>query len=247
MTKWKLATLVAVTAGLVVPASGGAARPKEPLSSAGTVSVTTATSVYAVNGLTVPGIDTGRVLDAGSSVTVIASGGLCPWGDGGACYGPDGTLALDTIEGGWVLPGAPAAGLVGRVGDGPWVQVGSGPTTLTGTGSLVFAVNDRYGYFWDNTGGFTATVTVMVTGSSSSCFPGWGNGDVNHSHDGPPGAADTCYPGNGFGDVSRVHAGPPGLSDKADSGNDGNGKSKPGDDEHSSAAAKSQGHGKKAP
>jgi hypothetical protein len=61
------------------------------------------------------------------------------------------------------------------------VQVGSGPTTLSGTGELVFAVNDDL--FWDNAGSFTVTV-------SYECWPGWGYGDEKHTHCGPPGLAD---------------------------------------------------------
>ncbi|MEX2194143.1 MAG: hypothetical protein WD844_02565 [Thermoleophilaceae bacterium] len=90
-------------------------------------------------------------------------------------------MRFDTTSssfGGFVLPGAPAWGLVGRVGSGPWVQVGSGPTLLAGSGDLVFAVNDDL--FSDNTGSFTATV-------SHTCHPGNGHGDKNHYHCGPPG------------------------------------------------------------
>jgi hypothetical protein len=57
------------------------------------------------------------------------------------------------------------------------VHVGSGPTVLTGTGVLVFAVNDDL--LGDNSG-FTVTV-------SYSCWPGWGYRDANHDHCGPPG------------------------------------------------------------
>ena len=59
------------------------------------------------------------------------------------------------------------------------MQIGSGPTTLSGTGALAFAVND--GLLSDNVGSFTVTV-------SYACWPGWGYGDVeNHTHRGPPG------------------------------------------------------------
>ena len=75
-------------------------------------------------------------------------------------------------------PGAPAWGLVSRVGNGPWVHVGSGPTTLSGTGELVFAANDDL--FPDNTDNFVVTV-------SFECWPGWGHGDDKHPRCGPPG------------------------------------------------------------
>ena len=138
----------------------------------------TVTTGYTVGSLGVPGASTGLVLD-GDSVTITAAGTVCPWA--GSCFGPGGDASFDTTQsgfGGFVAPGAPAWGLVARVGAGPWVQVGSGPTTLSGTGELVFAVNDDL--FWDNAGSFSVTV-------ARQCWPGWGWGDVNHDHCGPPG------------------------------------------------------------
>jgi hypothetical protein len=193
----KIVALAVAATALCLPALGGAAAQNTP------------TGVYTVGGRTVPGVDTGLVLTTGMSATVTATGAVCPTG-GGACPGPDGSAAVDTTRssyGGFVLPGAPAWGLVGRVGNGPWVQVGSGPTALTGTGSLMFAVNDDL--LRDNTGSFTVTVTV-----SFACFPGWGWGDAKHSHVGPPGLIGVCFPGHGYGDAGHTHAGPPGLADE---------------------------------
>jgi hypothetical protein len=143
---------------------------------------TTVTYVYTVTGATVPGLTTSFVLEAGKSVTVTATGAVCPYGNS-FCPGPNGDPfdTTGTSFGGFPLPGAPAWGLIARVGSGPWVQVGSGPTTLTGTGALAFAVNDDL--LVDNSGSFTVTV-------SYSCWPGWGYGDKNHTHCGPPGLAD---------------------------------------------------------
>ncbi len=43
--------------------------------------------------------------------------------------------------------------------------------------------------------------------------PGWGYGDDNHEHTGPPGRMDReDRPGWGFGDDNHEHEGPPGLS-----------------------------------
>ena len=173
MTIFRGAALVAVTISLIGAVQAGAAGP-------------TVTGVYTVGGTTVPGVDTGLVLQ-GQSVTVTATDAVCPFGDA-FCPGPDGYASWDTTSssfGGFVLPGAPAWGLVGRVGSGPWVQVGSGPTVLSGTGSLVFAVNDDL--FGDNSGSFTVTV-------SYACWPGWGYGDVNHDHCGPPGLVGKSVP-----------------------------------------------------
>jgi hypothetical protein len=148
----------------------------------------TVSKAFTVEVLAVPGASTGIMVTDGLVVTVTATGAACPFGVGGYCVGPDGNASQDTTTSpydGWVLPGAPAWGLVGRVGSGPWVQVGSGPTTLTGTGVLQFAMNDDL--FVDNAGGFAVTV-------SYTCWPGWGYGDKNHVHCGPPGQAKKSPP-----------------------------------------------------
>jgi hypothetical protein len=170
MRSLKGSTLAVAAVALVVVAQAVAGAP------------TTVSNVYTVGSHGVPGVDTGFVLTEGMEVTVSASGSVCPFGSG-ACNGPGGVPSWNTDQssyGGFVLPGAPAWGLVGKVGDGPWVQVGSG-ATLSGAGRLVFAVNDDL--FVDNAGSFTVTV-------SYACWPGWGYGDKNHTHCGPPGLAD---------------------------------------------------------
>jgi hypothetical protein len=170
MRSLKGSTLAVAAVALVVAAHAAAGGP------------TTVSNVYAVGSQGVPGVDTGLVLTGGMEVTVTAGGSVCPFGFG-ACNGPGGVASWNTNQssyGGFVLPGAPAWGLVGRIGDGPWIHVGSG-STLSGTGRLVFAVNDDL--FADNRGSFTVTV-------SYSCWPGWGYGDRNHTHCGPPGLAD---------------------------------------------------------
>jgi hypothetical protein len=181
----------------------------------------TVSNTYTVGVLTVPGVDTGLVLKKGHPVTVTATGTVCP--GTGYCTSPDGTLIVDTTQssfGGFVLPGAPAYGLVGRVGTGPWVQVGTGPTKLSGSGDLVFAFNDDL--FPDNTGSFVVTVsTVHGSNSSDACYPGWGYGDTNHEHSGPPGVApNACYPGWGYGDTNHEHSGPPGRGNTPSSSGD---------------------------
>ena len=147
--------------------------------SATAVGPVTVSSTYTVPGSTVPGLTTGLVL-SGNSVTVTASGAVCPFGDS-YCPGPSGNAVWNTTTsafGGFPAPGAPAWGLVARVGSGPWAHVGSGPTSVAGTGVLQFAVNDDL--LVDNRGSFTVTV-------SYACWPGWGYGDENHDHCGPPG------------------------------------------------------------
>lgn len=194
------------------------------LALAGKVTAASPTSVsndYTVGVLTVPGVDTGLVVKNGRGVTVTATGAACPH-DPSVCVGPDGDPSVDTTQssnGGWVLPGAPAWGLVGRVGTGPWQQVGTGPTTLSGRGDLVFAMNDELEALGDNSGSFLVTVsTAGHSNGSSACFPGWGYGDTNHDHSGPPGSdPDACFPGSGNGDSNHEHNGPPGHADTSSS------------------------------
>jgi hypothetical protein len=215
MKSFKGAAFAVVAIALAAAAQAGAAGP------------TTVSATYVVDGGSVPGASTGLVLRLGETVTVTGTGGVCPYGDS-YCPGPDGNGAVDTMHssyGAFLLPGAPAWGLVGRVGSGPWVQIGHGPTALSGTGALVFAVNDDL--LSDNTGSFAVIV-------SYACWPGWGYGDKNHTHCGPPGLAakaetpvasqgDTCRPGWGYGDENHTHCGPPGLVGKDETTANGNG------------------------
>ncbi len=201
-------TLGVIALALVLAASATAIGPVE---------ITTTT--YVVGGSTVPGVTTGLVLN-GNSVTVTATGAICPKG-AVVCPGPNGDSSYNTSSspyGGFPAPGAPAWGLVARVGSGPWTHVGSGPTTVSGTGALAFAVNDDY--LGDNSGSFAVTVTASGSGSpgtGSGCTPGWGNGDKNHTHAGPPGQTDdACRPGWGNGDENHDHGGPPGQASGGD-------------------------------
>ena len=131
MRTLKAWTIVGAVVALVLAAEATGARPGAGMT-------------FVVGSLTVPGVSTGLVLQDGQQVTVTATGAMCPWGTA-YCVGPDGKLP-------GTRPTAGTAGtcsrarlrgrLVGRVGNGPWVHVGSGPTTLSGTGELVFAAND---------------------------------------------------------------------------------------------------------
>ncbi|MEL7312954.1 MAG: hypothetical protein AAFN07_15670, partial [Pseudomonadota bacterium] len=98
-------------------------------------------------------------LSTGDQVSVSASGFISlgfgfplstPAGNGAPC--PANCL----------LPGAPAASLVARIGSGPWELVGEGPTILTASvdGDLEFGINDN-GYS-DNTGAFYVSVTPLL-------------------------------------------------------------------------------------
>ena len=147
--------LIGATAALVAASHVAAATP------------TQTSTDYIVGSLGVPGVDTGLVLMKGHRVTVTATGTVCQ--GTGYCTTPAGTSLVDTKDSpypaGFVLPGAPAYGLVARVGTGSWMQVGTGPVQIKGKGDLVFAFNDDV--FADNTGSFTVTVTYGRGAASS--------------------------------------------------------------------------------
>ncbi len=176
------------------------------LAAQGSAAGSVTTSVYTVGALTVPGVKTGLVLKKGHPVTVTVTGTVCYWPGPPAilCVGPDGDAGLNTSNPAFVLPGATGIALIGRVGNGPWVEVGSG-ATLSGKGELVFAVNDDY--FPDNTGSFEVTVSYEESGVTRTCWPGWGWGDDNHQHCGPPGLADKPEQGssNNHGKSEEEH------------------------------------------
>jgi hypothetical protein len=202
--RFSIGMALGVVAALLVGASSATA-------GGPTTTTTTTTTTHTVPGSPVPGASTGLVLAAGEAVTVTATGAVCPYG-GSFCPGPDGYPGVDTTStafGGFPLPGAPAWGLVARVGTGTWVQVGSGPTEVSGVGALELAFNDDY--LSDNSGSFTVTVSTTHV---STCWPGWGYGDKNHTHCGPPGQV---------GSPASVNA-PNG--DTGQSGGNGKGKAK---------------------
>lgn len=99
-------------------------------------------------------VDTGVSIEASASIS--ATGTL----DIG--YGPEDTPDGDPGAGACsTLCPAPTLtywSLIARIGDGPWEEVGSGPTTVVGTGELYLGVDDD-GYD-DNSGDWTATVTA---------------------------------------------------------------------------------------
>jgi len=107
------------------------------LAALGSAAGTMTTSNYVVQPATVPGVSTGLVLKRGKSVTVTATGVVCA-NITNLCVTPDGDDLVDTEytgNGGFEQPEASAYSLIGRVGSGPWVEVGIGPMQLSGKGS----------------------------------------------------------------------------------------------------------------
>jgi hypothetical protein len=78
--------------------------------------------------------------------------------DSDACrHGRDGADALAPAD--WLAPGLRQFSLVGAVGGGDFVQLGSERTKMTGTGPVALAYNDLIGGYDDNRGGFLVRVT----------------------------------------------------------------------------------------
>ncbi len=97
-----------------------------------------------------------------TGVSVEGSASISGTGTIDIGYGPDDTPDGDPGAGACsTLCPAPTLtywSLIARIGDGPWREVGSGPTTVLGTGELYLGVDDD-GYD-DNSGNWTATVTA---------------------------------------------------------------------------------------
>ena len=157
MRTLQVLTLCVIALALALVASATAVAP---------VAITT----RIVSGSSTPGVGTGLVLDA-DSVTLSATGTVCPNGSR-MCSGPDGNPAVDTTRNGFPAPGEPAWALVARVGTGPWFHVGSGPTTVSGSGALELAVND------DTPSGNTGYYTLSITSSPTSRPDAGADGDT---------------------------------------------------------------------
>ena len=100
--------------------------------------------------------DAGVTLRAGQVVYFSASGKV-RWGPGRQ-DGPEGERNSPRNEG-RPIPSRPAAGLIGRVGEGDeffFIGNEDGPVRVSGNGRLYLGVNDDY--LDDNSGAFRVTV-----------------------------------------------------------------------------------------
>lgn len=157
---------------LTLVAVVGAATPISAAQRSGTQTVMVPATALPQTG----GVNAGFTLKAGLPITLTASGQslYC----GGGCPADPNGQPLNQLVSTAPVPTAPIGTLLAKIGDGAWVAVGSGPVTLTGSGTLFLAYNDTYG--GDNSGTYTVTLTF-------ACQPGNGFGDQNHYHCGPPG------------------------------------------------------------
>ena len=103
-------------------------------------------------------VDPGIELAPGQEVVVTASGSATWFFPNNGPNGPDGDSSPDAAGAvGQYVPTGAIAALIGRVGPGNWMEIGSGPTTVTGPGELQFAFDDAT-LLCDNAGGFTVNV-----------------------------------------------------------------------------------------
>lgn len=126
------------------------------------------TDQYTIAGTAEVGLATGFILKEGVPAIISASGQVGFYFAGLADPAtPNGRPDVGFFN------GFPVVSLVARVGGGSLQFVGTGPTQLTGSGEVVFYVNDTF--FGDNSGSWNIEITY-------DCYPGYGFGDKNHYH-----------------------------------------------------------------
>ena len=113
-----------------------------------------------------PWVDTGVFVNIGDSVSITASGTVYLSGTdpGKTPAGVAGCVATDNDSihpGPFLGPGLTCWSLIGRVGNNPAFEVGTGTSfTATSSGELNLSVDDNY--FPDNRGSWTATITTVA-------------------------------------------------------------------------------------
>lgn len=128
------------------------------------------------------GVATALFVNAGDTVSVTATGSAGYGYEGrSGCVGyptthPDGSRYVGGKSCGpktdpnAQLSGAAIGLLIGRVGSGPWFAVGaSSDVKIRLDGTLTLAYNDVLGEYPDNTGSYSAVVTIVATGGGGSC------------------------------------------------------------------------------
>ena len=113
-----------------------------------------------------PWTDSGVFIPDGGSVVVTATG---QWSIGGVygTFDANGSTRSPNTESCMLAPDPVALGtLIGSLDDGvTWFAIGTGPTTVSGSGELLLSVNDCPGpdgsFFSDNTGSLSVSLTTV--------------------------------------------------------------------------------------
>jgi hypothetical protein len=106
-------------------------------------------NIYTLSGVTLAG---------GQQAAVTATGTWDTCG-GGCRTGPDGFPFFDALTD----PTAAAGSLIGSLdGGASWFAIGSGPTTVTGPGTLLLADNDYPWGYYDESGSLSVTITLLA-------------------------------------------------------------------------------------
>lgn len=116
--------------------------------------------VSAFAGADLIGLQTGLIAQPGKPLTISATdaGANCNISDNPPnCV--DGPNGKPTDFGGNALaPAINLFALIARIGAGPWIKIGVGPTVINGSGQLYLAYNDLTSAYGDNGGGFNVSI-----------------------------------------------------------------------------------------
>lgn len=127
---------------------------------------------------TVPWTDTGIFIPSGSQLRITASGVVTYGGSPGQQSGPDGGDMGTKFESGSVLSNTVVVSLIGKIGgttavgdgtpvpagrhrDGPGFVGASYNKVILNGGELFLGFNDHTDGFWDNSGSFSVTISVV--------------------------------------------------------------------------------------
>jgi len=120
-------------------------------------------SALGVGAATYPATNSGITLAPGCSLVATATG---TWSVGGpyGIFDADGTTLASGFESCAPAPTTPMGTLVGSLDGMSWFPIGTGPTTITGEGTLMLSANDCSGpdgaFFSDNFDEVIVTLTL---------------------------------------------------------------------------------------
>jgi hypothetical protein len=118
---------------------------------------------------TAPWTDTGLSVRPGDTISITTSGTIFIAGSdpGKTPAGDPGCTAADSPTDTWVAPGLTCWSMIGRIGNNTAFEVGTGTGfTAASSGELSLGVNDNF--FGDNSGAWTADITVTSGGCNSA-------------------------------------------------------------------------------